>query len=313
MMNLSFSDNNTDKRVLVLRIFSGLILILGGAFVIGCDDYCDDCRVFAVNDTPPDAPQGVYSVTGDHAVYIYWIANPANDRISYYWVWRSTEEMVDNQGRYYTRYAKAYQDSYVDRSVRNGKTYYYAVTAVDIDGWESEDLSEEFVFDTPRPEGSGVVLQDFRTHPEASGFYFKAHRVLPIDDSRTDIFFEYDPDYQAFFVWATWENDSTWTDIQDFGYTDDLSELDWAPDQGWSDVGWMEAILGHSYYVWTDDNHYAKFRIDDLNYAARRVTISWAYQEVPGYPELMPQRNERKEIDKSRIDLTKFATIQNSE
>ena len=41
---------------------------------------------------------------------------------------------------------------YVDDDVRNGSTYFYAVSAYDYDGNESE-LSPEQVYDTPRPSG----------------------------------------------------------------------------------------------------------------------------------------------------------------
>jgi hypothetical protein len=265
-----------------------------GAFLVSCEDYCDDCRVVAVDDTPPDAPQGVYSVTGDRAVYVYWLESPEDD-LSFYWVWRG-EEALEGP---YERMWKVYDNHYTDRSVRNGNTYYYAVTAVDIHGNESRELSREDVFDTPRPEGSGVVLRDFHTHPEASGFDFREARVGQMDNPLTDIYIEYNSNLDAFFVWARIDEFGQ-TDIQDYGYTESLDELGWAPPEGWSRVGWLEAIPGHSYYVWTDDDHYAKFRIDDMYYAGRTVTISWAYQTVQGYPELMPERPVRDPVDDTK-------------
>ena len=41
---------------------------------------------------------------------------------------------------------------YVDDDVRNGSTYFYAVSAYDYDANESE-LTPEQVYDTPRPSG----------------------------------------------------------------------------------------------------------------------------------------------------------------
>lgn len=265
-----------------LRVILGSVLPFWGAFFIGCDN-CDDSRVVVVDDTPPDAPQGVYSVTGDEAVYIYWYESPEPD-FYYYWVWRSDEDMVDDRGRFYERRWKVFENHYVDTDVENGLTYYYAVTAVDKHYNESPDLSYDHVQDTPRPEGSGVVLWDVTGAPEVSGFDFKNAVVRAFDDRLTDVFLEYDADLGAFFVWAA----SEMTDVQDFGYTESLDELDWAPSDGWSQVGWLEAILGHSYYVWTEDDHYAKFRIDDLDYRQLSATVSWAYQTVPGWPELIP-------------------------
>ena len=297
------TGHSTYMRIWILRISIGLILMFWGAFLVSC---CDDCRVVVVDDTPPDAPQGVYSVTGDRAVYVYWLESPEDD-FSYYRVWRSEEDWVDENGRYYRPKSEVSVNHYFDYDVRNGDTYYYAVTAVDIHGNESADLSREDVFDTPRPEGSGVVLRDFHTHPEVSGFDFRDARVRHADNVLTDIYFEYDSNLDAFFVWARIDEYGQ-TDIQDYGYTESLDELDWAPSEGWSRVGWLEAILGHSYYVWTDDDHYAKFRIDELYYAGRTVTISWAYQTVQGYPELMPERPVREPVDDA---IMKFVSDDN--
>jgi len=285
-----------NSRKLIIRIVSGLILTFWGAFIIGCED-CDDCRVVAVEDTPPDAPQGVYSVTGNGEVYLYWNHSPEPD-LSHYWVWRGTEAIEGP----YERWVKVYENHYVDRDVTNGLTYFYAVTAVDVNGNESPELSWDDVLDTPRPEGYGVRLYDVWSSPEVSGFDFRNAAVRASDNGLTDVFFEYDPELGAFFVWAASER----TDIQDFGYTQSLDELDWAPTDGWSRVGWLECILGHSYYVWTEDNHFAKFRVDVLNYDNKTVTISWAWQSVQGYPELAP---ERPDHDSDYGAMAKFANI----
>lgn len=271
-------------RKISIRVVFGLCVLLWGAVFLSCDD-CDDCRVVVVGDTPPPAPQGVYSVTGNNAVYLYWNESPPELHVSHYWVWRGTEAI---EGPYIRKWEVS-ENHFVDHTAKNGKTYYYAVTAVDYDGYESEYLSTDDVMDTPRPEGGGVVLYDVHDVPDASGFDFESAHVETWDTSLTDIFFEYDSDYDVFFVWAR----TAKTDIQDYGWTDNLDELDWAPAEGWSRVGWLEAILGHSYYVWTDDDHYAKFRIDHIDYeGAKSVTISWAYQVDPGNPELVPPRPE---------------------
>jgi hypothetical protein len=275
--------NTRNIRKTTLRVLTGLVLAFWGAVFIGCEN-CDDCRVVVVDDTPPDAPQGVYSITGDEAVYIYWYESPEPD-ISHYWVWRSEEAL---EGPYERKW-KTYDNYYVDREVENGSTYYYAVTAIDFDGNESEELSWDDVQDTPRPEGSGVVLWDVREEPHVSAFGFKKAQVVDWEASSADIFFEYDTELGAFFVWVA--NYDTY--IQDFGYTGSLDELDWAPEVGWSEVGWLEAVLGHSYYVYTVDRHYAKFRVDYLDYRDGSVEISWAYQTVQDWPELVPNLPER--------------------
>jgi len=285
--------NSKDIKKILVRIVSGLILTFWGAFLIGCED-CNDCRVVAVDDTPPDAPQGVYSVTGDRAVFLYWLRSPESD-VDYYVVWRSEDAI---EGPYERRSQVNHPSdrnvgtiSFVDAPLTNGYTYFYAVTAVDKHGNESYELSREDVYDTPRPEGSGVVVYDVGTHPAASGFDFRNSQVRAWDDDLADIYFEYDADWNSFFVWAK-TFDQGWTDIQDFGFTESLDELGWAPTEGWSKVGWLEAIDGHSYYIWTAEENFAKFRIDATDSRNKSLTISWAYQTEVGNPELVPSRPE---------------------
>jgi hypothetical protein len=52
--------------------------------------------------------------------------------------------------------------------------------------------------------------------------------------------------------------------------------------------------VGHCYVVWTRDDHYAKFRVTDIQPAAGgvpdRVVFDWAYQVDPGNRELRASR-----------------------
>ena len=74
------------------------------------------------------------------------------------------------------------------------------------------------------------------------------------------------------------------TDIQDAGFHP-LDDLDWAPDAGWSPTGTAELAVGHSYYVWTRTNHYAKFVVTALSNT--QVKFDWAYQVDAGNPQLL--------------------------
>jgi len=138
------------------------------------------------------------------------------------------------------------------------------------------------VFDTPRPEGFGLVLTDAVADPDFSGWDFSTYRVLPFDHLDTDIFFAFDG--ATFLMLAAYTD----TDIQDAGYTQTLDQIDWAPSAGWSPTGAVEVVPGHSYVVWTHDDHYAKFRVTSVN--ATRVILDWAYQVARGNPELGARR-----------------------
>jgi hypothetical protein len=223
----------------------------------------------------PNIPVGVCSVTGDQKVTLYWYPNTDNDLAGYNIYWSPEPE-----GPYeYMGCSKS--AFYADREVENGLTYFYAVTAYDCSGNESE-LSEECVFDTPRPEGRGVRIWDANLYEFDSGYDFSTEYVQPWDESSTDIYCIYDDQVEAFYMVAA----DRYTDIQDFGYMDDLDAIDYAPEDGWSQTGVVELIFGHGYIVWTDNNHFAKFRVTSIrdNY----LKFDWAYQEDRGNPELAP-------------------------
>jgi hypothetical protein len=68
------------------------------------------------------------------------------------------------------------------------------------------------------------------------------------------------------------------------GPTVDIYDIEIAPVSGWSTVKFVEAILGHTYVIWTWDNHFAKVRISSMT--DERVVFDWAYQLVEGEPLL---------------------------
>ncbi len=230
-------------------------------------------RVCEVEEYPPAEPRGLVSVTGDEAVYLYWYPNTEPD-LAGYRVYSSFYEEGPYEEIGTTR--SAY---FVDYDVVNGETYFYAVTAYDYAGLES-DLSSDLVFDTPRPEGFSVRLFDYHHYAYDSGYDFSQYAVQAFDAISTDILFDVDPvSYVPYIVVG---NDNT--DIQDFGYTESLDDIGYAPTEGWSLNGWVEAIAGHTYIVWTHDNHFAKFRISEWN--TEYMFFDWAYQVDPGNREL---------------------------
>jgi hypothetical protein len=278
--------------------FGILLLLVLGVALCGCED--EDCcyKPRCVDNDPPAIPSGVYSVTGNGQVTILW--NPVlGSDVRGYGVWWSDElpgpyeRITDVMG----------EDSYfyVDTDVDNAVTYYYAVTAFDFDGNESE-LSVEDVFDTPRPAGSDVRVYDVEDRPSEAGLdFFQAEMpgyedddvVVPWDASGADLYLDSmsdnDPDILRFVPVGG-------TLIQDFGFTDSLDEIDWAPIEGWSDssIG-VEVVRGHSYVLQTGDDNYAKFRVSVINKTHGYLILDWAYQLVPDYQELMPPAPNNRE------------------
>jgi len=227
---------------------------------------------------PPTIPVGLASITGDGCIYLYWYPNQERD-LTGYCIYRS-----DVPSGYYAEIAISTDNRFFDCAVTNGETYYYCVSAYDLDG--NESALSDVVFDTPRPEGGGVVLWDYSRHPNDAGYDFSDEEVQRYNNSLTDVYFEYDWDYGIHYMNVA-NND---TRIQDFGYTDYLDDVNYAPPQGWSNLGWVELILGHSYIVRTWDNHYAKFRVTLLGSGS--VRFDWAYQVDGGNPELVIRKGE---------------------
>jgi hypothetical protein len=245
----------------------GAVALLALFATTGCDDRHD--RIITV-DPPPYRVEGVYSVTGDGEVTIYWRANQESD-IAYYKVYRNNQPTGT-----FSLVGSTPGTSLSDQSVVNGNTYYYAVAAVDQAGQESPELSYENVFDTPRPEGTGETLTNALVNDAASGWDFSLYTNWPSLDSHTDVWYEAQNGHYLLYVPLD-------TKIQDAGYVA-LRDVDYAPPAGWSTDGIVEAIVGHSYILYTRDGHYAKIEVTGRGSGS--MTMDWAYQIDPDNPEL---------------------------
>ena len=247
--------------------------------LIACDDHQPD--VIHVDDIPPLPPVGIVSISLDNAVELQWYENQEPD-VAGYKIYLSNRydgvyEPIGN-----TRTA-----SFIDRAAVNGVTAYYAVTAYDYEGNESE-LSRDVVYDTPRPEGRDVSLWDRFFQPDRSGYDFSEYTVTHFDTDRTDFFFEITDNGIPYLV--VWDD----SEIQDMGYTKTLDEITAAPTEGWNPTGDALAVRGHTYVIKTFDGHFAKIRIVSLSPDA--ILFDWAYQVARGNPELLreTQRSMQK-------------------
>ncbi len=232
------------------------------------------CCYEGFDNEPPAVPRGVHSITGDEEVMLIWYANTEPD-LAGYRIYRSL-----TLSGYYYGIGETNLDHFLDFGLMNGETYYYAITAFDYDGNES-DLSYELAYDTPRPEGYNEQIFDYTEYPDYAGWDFSTYSVVAYDNPVCDFYYGYDDFNEAFYFYIG----HTGGLIQDFGYTESLDEITYAPEYGWSSTGIVEAILGHTYIIWTWDNHFAKFRVSSIG--SNYVVFDWAYQVDPGNPELV--------------------------
>jgi hypothetical protein len=222
----------------------------------------------------PAAPRGVYSVTGDHEVFVSWLENTEGDLAGYHVYEGSCATGADCP---FERIATTTGTDFVVRGLSNGVTRYFAVSAFDRAGNESK-LSRDDVFDTPRPEGFGRALDNYLENPASSGYDFSAYSVVAYDSPETDVYFGSRSGVNLMI--APFAD----TEIQDAGYASSLDAVDFAPSGGWSPSGTAELAVGHCYVLRTPNDHYAKFRVTGLD--AHRVVFDWAYQVDPGNREL---------------------------
>jgi len=230
-----------------------------------------------IDNTPPPPPTNVFTIAGDNRVDIYWSDSFAADLAGY------RVYVSDSYDGRYTLIGNVIRNYFVDYNAVNGTTYYYAVTAYDTYGNESQ-LSKEIVKGTPRPEGFDRLIFDFNRYPEKSGYSFGINRVVAYDDSLTDFFYENYLD-SAFYI-DVWSD----TEIQDVGLTNDIYDVEKAPTDGWvqlqpgDNIKYVEAIEGHTYVIWTYDDHFAKIRISSVT--PQRIIFDWAFQLQQGNPAL---------------------------
>ncbi|MFC2135895.1 hypothetical protein ACFLTH_14870 [Bacteroidota bacterium] len=270
--------------------------LLTGLFVLAFLGGCSQEDYYYYDNTPPSPPTNIWTITGDNRIDIGWDHNYESDVAGY-----NIYYNYEYEGEY-TRIGSTTDNYFIDWGAENGVTYYYGIAAYDYDGNESE-LSYDVIYDTPRPEGFNQSIFDYTFYPSTSGYDFGDYLVTAYDYLGADFFFE---NFNGVFYLNVWDD----TDIQDMGATNDIYDISYAPLTGWvplldgDNVKYTEALIGHTYVVWTWDNHFAKIRI--TNITNERMVFDWAYQTADGNQELkrgnIPQ--ERKRLpDVMRKDL----------
>jgi hypothetical protein len=256
-----------------------LLLIL--PFILGChvERFYDD--------TPPAAPTGLSVLNGDNRVDLSWDPNRESDLAGY------NVYYSDSYNGAYTLLASTTENYYIDYGVSNGVKTYYAVTAYDYNGNESQ-LSYDEAYATPRPEGFNEIIYDYNNFPDNSGFSFTSFSSVPYNDNSVDFYFE---NYNGTYYLDVYND----TEIEDMGPTNDIYEIPYAPDGGWSSTHDAIAIKGHTYVIWTFDNRYAKVRVKDIQ--GERLTFDWAFQEVKGEKQLktVPKTTGERKLTRTSL------------
>ena len=258
------------------KTFATLLLTVLFAGISGC--YIDTEEI---DREPPAIPRGVRTITGDQEVTIEWYPNGEFD-LAGYRIWRGRDGTNFNDLLVEVSENTTF---YIDTDVQNGSTYYYAVSAYDTEGNESE-LSPENAWDTPRPEGQNIALDDYILFPARSGFDFSQpyKGSIPWDAPGTDVYFGFDIEIGVTYLYS--DNDTL---MQDLGYHEGFEAVDVVPEFGYTTL-FVELIEGHIYAIYTPDGNFAKIQVREL-IDNNTVIFDWAYQTDPENIQLAPPLN----------------------
>jgi len=290
-LNGVFGLTGRAARLAAMAVFLVTLFV-----ATGCDD--DDEYVDV---TPPAIPAGVSSITADGEVILFWYPNREPDLKGYRIWWNEDDSST------FERLADidAFDDDYYDPGtgpgddfmlfsdfpLANGTYYFYAISAYDDLGNES-DLSLEYVYDVPRPEGV-VMLQEADVDATRAGFDFSraaldgAPQNLNLDS--TDLYYEVDGQDRWLVVKSVMNVREV--RIQDYGFAG-FDGLSYAPGSGYSQRDRVEAIPGHAYAIsiltnpgaGNETENYAKVWVESAS--PSEVVLWWGYQEVEGEPQL---------------------------
>jgi hypothetical protein len=264
------------KAILILSIIPALLLVVS----------CEDNTVYVRAPEAPATPQGLTSITGDEFIELLWYPVDMDGMDSYniYWAPGNANPRDPDEYQYLVS-VSATRTSWTDFDVENGVTYYYTITAVNVDGDES--YMSNYVMDTPRPSGYDVRIYDYhrQTTRDSSGYDLYYQEKIDYADVNCDFYLDYDTIVDEFYI--TVRHDDYY--IQDFGYAIDFDDVGYAPPDGWSAFAYVEAVVGHIYMLKLrhfNEWHYAKIWLTELDRNNLSMEFSWAYQIDPDNREL---------------------------
>ena len=253
--------------------------------------------------TTPQSPTTLSSVSLDGAIALSWsdnayVSDPSN--FQNYRVYSTTYNIDTNPttcGNSFTLEGTTVAPEFVVGALTNGVPRCFAVTAISVDGFESD--RSPLRGDTPRPDARNVVVFARQSQNAQSGFRFwddlngdgqveSDELGLVRDGSSANIDFSVDRDANG-DLFLTPVRAGTGVEYYDSAApVEDLTSVDFAPDQTYQSTP-IQAVPGFGYV-------FQMSAADGIpRYGALRVThvgqtfliLDWAFQTDPGNPELM--------------------------
>jgi len=245
-----------------------------------------------------DSATWLTSISLNGAIHLEWSDNPylsAPTRFKWYRIY-STDYDLDTGlcGTGWVLEGTTVAPEFLASAMTNGVPRCFGVTAVSREGYES--LWSPLRQDTPRPDARNTLVFPYNQNQGQSGFRFwqdvngdgrtqASELGLVQDGNLTNIDFWIYQDPTDSTMWIVPEFSGT--QIQSYGSVADLTDIDFAPELGYS-RNMIQAVPGYGYV----------FKIVEgttLRYGALRVThvgrdymiFDWSFQTDPGNPELL--------------------------
>jgi hypothetical protein len=249
----------------------------------------------------PEAPTTISSTSLDGAIALVWSDNPFTsdpDIFGNYRVYSTSYDIdVDECGADWLLEGTTVAPEFLAAALANGVPRCFTVTAVSVDGLESDRSPARG--DTPRPDSRNVALSAAPTTPNGSGFRFW-------DDLNSDGSTQSDelgivrnansPDID-FFVDRDGNGDLLLTPVRagtgveyydESDPVEDLTSIDFAEDRDYRTSA-IQALPGFGFVFETDGGdgfvRYGAVRIQHVG--TTFLILDWAFQTDPGNPELI--------------------------
>jgi hypothetical protein len=252
---------------------------------------------------PPDVPASLSSTTLDGAVALTWSDNSYTSDPGNFLTYRiySTTYNLDQAlcGTSFQLEGTTVAPEFIVGALTNGLPRCFTVTAVSVDGFESD--RSPLRSDTPRPDTRNVVLYASQFQSAGSGFRFwddlngddlvQGGELGLVRGSSDDIDFVVDRDVSG-DLFLTPVRAGTGVEYYDANNpVEDLTSIDFAADRTYR-ASTIPALVGYGYVFEMDGGDGFK------RYGAVRVShvgqdfliLDWAYQTDPGNPELIVKK-----------------------
>ena len=250
---------------------------------------------------PPDAPTSLSSTTLDGAIALVWSDNPFQsdpDIFGNYRVYSTSYNIdTDECGSDWLVEGTTVANEFLVGALTNGVPRCFSVTAVSVDGFESD--RSPLRGDTPRPDARNVALAAAPATPNGSGFRFwddlngdgstqsgELGLVRSANDPEIDFFVDRDGNGDLFL-----QPVRPGTGVEFYNENDpveDLTTIDFAEDLTYRTSG-IPALPGFGYVFETDGGdgfvRYGAVRVQHVG--TTFLIMDWAFQTDPGNPELL--------------------------